>query len=241
MQFVLVHGGWQGGWCWDGVSDALGSAGHQVFAPTLRGSQEGAVDRLGLTLRTIGDGLVDAIRERDLRDFVLVGHSGGGPVAQYAADRLTEQTRRIVFVDAWVLHDGEAINDVLPAVVVESSVAAADKSADQTVPMDRQLWADCFMNGASEQDIDAVFARLVRVPFGWLDEPISLPRFWDAALPSSYVFLQQDRAVPQELYRAMAARLNEPRLLECAGPHEVMLTHPDALAATLQDATKDQM
>jgi pimeloyl-ACP methyl ester carboxylesterase len=67
-----------------------------------------------VNLSAIGDGLVGAVREHDLRDFVLVGHSGGGPAAQYAADRLAEQTRRIVFVDAWVLYDGEAINDVLP-------------------------------------------------------------------------------------------------------------------------------
>ena len=27
MQFVLVHGGWQGGWCWGAVSAVLRSAG----------------------------------------------------------------------------------------------------------------------------------------------------------------------------------------------------------------------
>ena len=63
----------------------------------------------------IGDDLVEAVKARDLRNFVLVGHSGGGPVAQHAADQLAERTRRMVFVDAWVPQDGEAIQDVLPA------------------------------------------------------------------------------------------------------------------------------
>jgi pimeloyl-ACP methyl ester carboxylesterase len=242
MQFVLVHGGWQGGWCWDDVSAALRSVGHEVFAPTLRGSEHGvAVDRVGVNLTAIGDGLVDAVRQHDLRDLVLVGHSGGGPVAQYATDRLAQQTRRIVFVDAWVLHDGEAINDVLPAPFVESSVLAARDSADQTIAMDPQTWSEHFMNGASEHDIATVTSKLVPVPFGWISEPVSLPRFWGAALPSSYVFLRQDQAVPQELYRAMAGRLDQPRLLECDGPHEAMLTHPDLLAAALIDAAKEQM
>ena len=237
MQFVLVHGGWQGAWCWDGVAAALRSVGHDVLAPTLRGCEQGvAIDRVGINLTAMGDGLVDAIRQHDLGDFVLVGHSGGGPVAQYAADRLAQQTRRIVFVDAWVLHDGQAINDVLPAPFVESSVQAAKASADQTVAMDPQTWSEHFMNGASEHDIATATSKLVPVPFGWISEPVSLPRFWDAALPSSYVFLRQDQAVPQELYRVMAGRLDQPRLLECDGPHEAMLTHPRLLAAALIDA-----
>jgi pimeloyl-ACP methyl ester carboxylesterase len=215
--------------------------GHEVFAPTLRGSEQGAaVDRVGVDLTSIGDGLVDAIREHDLQDFVLVGHSGGGPVAQYAADRLAQQTRRIVFVDAWVLHDGEAINDILPAAVVEDSVAAAKESTDQTVAMDPKVWAEHFMNGASERDVAAVTNKLVPVPFGWVSEPIALPRFWGAALPSSYVFLGQDEAAPRELYRAMAARLDRPRLVECDGPHEAMLTHPDLLAVALIEAAGEQ-
>lgn len=242
MQFVLVHGGWQGGWCWDAVSAALRTEGHEVFAPTLRGSEQGvAVDRTAVDLTAIGDGLVNAVRERNLQDVVLVGHSGGGPIAQYAADRLARQTRRIVFVDAWVLHDGEAINDVLPAPFVESSVLAARDSADQTVPMDPQTWSEHFMNGAAEHDIAIATSKLVPVPFGWISEPVSLPRFWDAALPSSYVFLRQDRAVPRELYRVMAHRLDRPRLLECDGPHEAMLTHPGLLAAVLTDAARDRL
>jgi pimeloyl-ACP methyl ester carboxylesterase len=242
MQFVLVHGGWQGGWCWNAVSAALRSVGHEVFAPTLRGCEQGAaVDRAGVNLTAMGDGLVDAIRGHNLRDFVLVGHSGGGPAAQYAADRLAEQTRRVVFVDAWVLHDGEAINDVMPAQFVESSALAAKESADQTVSMDPQIWAAHFMNGASKHAIATVTDRLVPVPFGWLSEPISLPRFWSAALPTSYVFLRQDRAVPPELYRVMARRLDHPRPVECDGPHEAMLTHPDLLAAALIDAARAQL
>jgi hypothetical protein len=163
------------------------------------------------------------------------------PAVQYAADRLAEQTRRIVFVDAWVLRDGEAINDVMPAQFVESSVLAAKESADQTVAMDPQVWAEHFMNSATEHDIATVTNKLVPVPFGWLSEPVSLPGFWGAALPSSYVFLRQDLAVPQEIYRAMAGRLDQPRVVDCDGPHEAMLTHPDLVAAALIDAAPEQL
>jgi pimeloyl-ACP methyl ester carboxylesterase len=237
MRFVLVHGGSHGGWCWDAVSAYLRSAGHEVFTPTLRGSEEGAVDRDGVNLTTMGEGLVHAIKEHDLDDFVLVGHSGGGPVAQYAADRLAKQTRRIVFVDGWVLHDGEAIKDAMPAQMAELWLGAAEVNADQSIPLPVELWADFLMNGASEQDIAAFAEKLVPTPLGWINEPISLPRFWKASLPSSYIVLRQDRMA--DFARTMAARLEQPRLLECDGPHDAMLTHPKLLAGVLVDAANE--
>jgi dienelactone hydrolase len=38
--FVLVHGGWLGGWCWRRVADRLRERGHVVFTPTLTGLGE---------------------------------------------------------------------------------------------------------------------------------------------------------------------------------------------------------
>jgi hypothetical protein len=38
--FVLVHGGWHGGWCWRRVADVLRRQGHTVFTPTLTGLGE---------------------------------------------------------------------------------------------------------------------------------------------------------------------------------------------------------
>jgi alpha-beta hydrolase superfamily lysophospholipase len=40
--FVLVHGGWHGGWCWRHVAPLLRVAGHAVYAPTLTGLGERA-------------------------------------------------------------------------------------------------------------------------------------------------------------------------------------------------------
>ena len=36
--FVLVHGGWSGGWCWEKVVPLLEEAGHEAHAPDLPGS-----------------------------------------------------------------------------------------------------------------------------------------------------------------------------------------------------------
>jgi pimeloyl-ACP methyl ester carboxylesterase len=97
---------------------------------------------------------------RDLTEIVMVGHSGGGPAIQYAADRLAESTRRVVFLDAWVLHDGEAIHDVLPKALVEHDRAAAQQSPDQTLAMNLDVWTRHFMNGATPEQVAEVADRL---------------------------------------------------------------------------------
>jgi hypothetical protein len=38
--FVLVHGGWRGGWAWKRVAKQLQNEGHHVYTPTLTGLGE---------------------------------------------------------------------------------------------------------------------------------------------------------------------------------------------------------
>ena len=35
--FVLIHGAWHGGWCWDGVIKELEKNGYTAEAPTMPG------------------------------------------------------------------------------------------------------------------------------------------------------------------------------------------------------------
>jgi pimeloyl-ACP methyl ester carboxylesterase len=236
MNVVLVHGGWQGGWTWDEVAPILRAAGHHVLAPTLRGLEEGAVNRAGLTLDDLACGLIREIEAAALRDFVVVGHSGGGPVVQLVADRFGRSVQRTVFMDAWVLLDGESINDVHSQRDAEALRASAAQSQDNTVAIDTERWSASFMQDATPEQLAATAARLVPTPLGWFDQPIQLPHFFSLHLPSSYVFLRQDYSAPSGRWREMAARLENPLIAECDGSHEAMLTRPKAVADALRSA-----
>lgn len=240
MRVVLVHGGWQGGWTWYKVAPLLRAVGHEVFTPTLRGLEEGDVNRAGLTLDDLAGGLIDEIEDCDLDDFVLVGHSGGGPVAQLVADRFGHRVRRIVFMSAWVLHDGESIIDVHSAREAKALRAKAAQSLDNTVAIDTEQWASTFMQDATPEQLAATTHRLVPSPLGWFDQPIRLPRFFDLHLPASYVFLRDDHSAPKERYRDMAARLDDPLIVECDGSHQAMLTQPNAVADALRSAIENR-
>jgi pimeloyl-ACP methyl ester carboxylesterase len=240
MKFVLVHGGWQGGWAWDVVAAQLSARGDEVFAPTLLGMAEDQTSRAGVTVTDMADGLLDEIEQRDLHDFVLVGHSGGGPVAQLVADRLGHRVRRIVFMSAWVLLNGESINDIRPQRLVDAARADAARSADNTIPMDPHRWASNFMQDATPEQLAAVTSRLVPSPRGWFDGRVELPRFFALHLPASYIFLRNDLAAPCAQFQRMADRLDNPTIVECDGAHQAMQTKPTAVADALVTASTDR-
>ena len=63
--FVLLHGAWHGGWCWERVADILRGRGHAVTTPTQTGLGErrhllstAGVDEVEIRL---GESLVDPI------------------------------------------------------------------------------------------------------------------------------------------------------------------------------------
>jgi pimeloyl-ACP methyl ester carboxylesterase len=114
--FVLVHGGFSGGWAWTLLAPLLRAAGHRVFTPTLTG---GADRGHLLTARTgLGTHVADVaelLKWEDLADVILVGHSYGGMVITGVADRAPERIATLVYLDAAQPANGESLVDVAPA------------------------------------------------------------------------------------------------------------------------------
>jgi len=112
--FVLVHGGWHGGWCWRRVEPLLRGRGHEVHTPTLTGVGDRA------HLARPHTGLAAHVRDvlavldlDDLRDVVLVGHSSAGAVITGVAQRAPERLRELVHLDSFVPGPGESVFDLL--------------------------------------------------------------------------------------------------------------------------------
>jgi pimeloyl-ACP methyl ester carboxylesterase len=125
--FVLVHGAWHGSWCWQRVRKALLAQGHDVFTPTLTGVGERShLTSPQVTLDTHIADVVNLVRWEELDDIVLCGHSYGGCVVTGAADRLTDRLRALVYLDAFILEDGQGLHDVVPQALRDAQVQAAN-------------------------------------------------------------------------------------------------------------------
>lgn len=125
--YLLVHGAWHSGECWERVVPLLASAGHRVSAPSLTGYGDKS-HLLGpeVGLDTHVDDVVDLIVEEDLTEVVLVGHSYAGLVISSVANRVPDRIARLVYLDAMVPEDGESAADVLP--VTQSLIDLAVRS-----------------------------------------------------------------------------------------------------------------
>ncbi len=144
--FVLVHGAWHGGWCWRDVAKALRLRGAEVFAPTLTGMGERAHLRAAYQgLTTFVDDVCAVITHEELEGVTLVGHSFGGMVITGVADRLPQQIKRLVYLDAGVPRDGQSMltqsahmtPDMIAAA--QASMAAMAESAPWMRPFPVEL------------------------------------------------------------------------------------------------------
>lgn len=110
--FVLVHGAWHGAWIWPRVARLLRARGHDVFTPTLTGLGERShLAGLEINLSLHIQDVCNVLDWENLHDLVLCGHSYGGAVIQGVADAMHERIRSLVYADAFVLEDGEALWD----------------------------------------------------------------------------------------------------------------------------------
>lgn len=105
--FVFVPGGWHGAWDFDPVTERLRSAGHDARAVTLAGLGEGDPAPTANLDTHIGQ-VADLIRDDDLADVHLCGHSYGGMVVAGVADRVPERIGRVVYLDAYVPENGDS-------------------------------------------------------------------------------------------------------------------------------------
>ncbi len=145
--YVLVHGGWDGGWAWRGVARILQAAGHEVFTPTLTGQGERA--HLASPEIDLGTQIMDVVnvfRYEKLQDVTLVGLSYGGMVITGVAERVPDQIRQLVYLDAFLPQEGECLADLVGAGPMANFEQSAAQFGDgwrvpPTPPdADRRTW-----------------------------------------------------------------------------------------------------
>jgi pimeloyl-ACP methyl ester carboxylesterase len=95
---VLVHGWMVGGSIFDGITDALTSAGMQLIIPDQRGAGDSAQPPWDYTLDNYAKDLIGLIEATGLKRFKLLGHSMGGQIAARAAIDLGERVETLVLM-----------------------------------------------------------------------------------------------------------------------------------------------
>ncbi len=107
--FVLIPGGWHGGWTFADFVAQLQRAGHEAYAPTLTGLDASPATSPGIVnLDTHIDDVLSLLAVEDLTGVILCAHRYGGMVATGVADRASERIAALVYLDAFVPEDGQS-------------------------------------------------------------------------------------------------------------------------------------
>ncbi len=220
--FVLLHGAYQGGWIWQGVTPHLAAAGHTVFAPTLDGCAERRhALRPGITTETHAAEIAELLFFEDLRDVVLVGTSSGGMVLCKTAELARERVARLVLADALALFDGESIGDIVkrPTAV----------TTDLTTGPSREDAANRMFASLTEPTKSWALERYTPHPVGAMRDPVKLPSFWQQKWQASVIYCKQAPNPGQAHQRRAAERLGA-SWHELDTGHYPMLTAAEDLA-----------
>lgn len=244
MRFVLVHGGFHAGWCWGPTIAELSRLGHDAVAVDLPG--HGALVDEESTLANRREAIVSVLQQGD----VLVGHSGGGFDATLAADAAPDLVGHITYLAAALPREGRTYPEAMAMRDADEELGGEfDGDVGEMLSYlkfddDGAMWfADFegawkyFYHDCDEKTARWAFDRLGPERFGDTTvTPVSVPHFWQADIPRSFIVCEQDRSMPRWLADTVARRLGVEQL-RIEASHSPFLSKPRELAELLVHAT----
>jgi len=227
--FLLIHGAWHGGWCFDRLRRPLEAMGHSTAAPTLPGMGGGARALAGASLRSWA-GFVVAEAGKLSGPVILCGHSRGGLVISQAAEQAPELFCDLVYISGALVPSGKSLYEVIGAGKDGLGIAFAPERS-----------ADIFYNRCTPEDQAMAAARLQVEPVRPLGTALELSDARYGRIPRHYVECADDQCFPLAAQRAMQAALPCASVVMLDSDHSPFLCAPQALAAALDNIAKERM
>jgi pimeloyl-ACP methyl ester carboxylesterase len=124
--YVLVPGGWHGGWHFQSFAEALRGHGHRAYAITLTGLGERRhLLRADVNVDTHVEDVVQLLEKENLSEVILLGHSYAGMVVSGVLDRSPDRIAAAIYSDAYVPDDGQSCfvlaNDVFRKLFLDGA------------------------------------------------------------------------------------------------------------------------
>ncbi len=231
--FILIHGAWHGGWCWDRVLPLLRAQGHQVLAPDLPGMGQDTSELGDDPLAQWADFVADLASTAE-RPVILVGHSRGGLVISEVAERVPDRIDRLVYLTAFLLEQGQSLADVAGRYPTVGPGPAIRPAADPSrLMVDLEQALPIFYGRTSEAEAREAARRLTPEPTAALTTPVKISAEGFGSVARAYIEATEDRAISLEMQREMQAALPCDLVITLNSDHSPFYSAPSELADAL--------
>lgn len=231
--YVLIHGAWHGGWCWDKVVPLLETAGHVVEAPDLPGHGRDRTPIQEVSLQAYAD-RVCSVLDAQADEVILVGHSMGGIAITQAAEYRPGKIQTLVYLTAFLLRNGESLLQAAEgdteALVLPNLIFAEDES--YTTVKDEVI-KEAFYGDCSDEDVARAKSLLVPQAVAPFATPPSTTEESFGRIPRVYVECLRDRALSPSTQKRMYTALACRKVISMDTSHSPFLSAPEELVAHL--------
>lgn len=239
--FVLVHGMFHGGWCWDRLKARLERSGHRVIAEDLASCGQDRTPPAEATLARWADDTARAITGAG-EPVVLVGHSRGGIVISQTAEAVPDQVAALVYLTALMLPNGMAAFG-MPALLGDQDPAAQSPivprfTEDGTAMLPPENAEEIFYGNCSPEDRAWAAPQVGAEPLQPVGAPLSLTEARYGRVPRVFVETTLDRTLPIGAQRAMIAHSPPDQVITLEADHMPNVTHVEELAAILEGVAR---
>jgi pimeloyl-ACP methyl ester carboxylesterase len=230
--FVMVHGAWHGGWCFDTLRPLLEEKGHQIVAPDLPGMGGDEATLAAVTLAGWTEFIATICREAQ-SPAILCGHSRGGIIISEAAERLPESIAALVYICAMLIPAGQSRADMRVANQPNPEFDAIRSPVPYGSVIDANGAIAVFAQQSPPELASAAVARLATEPNAPSNTPLQLSDARYGTVPRHYIECLNDRAITIADQRRMQAALPCASVATLDSDHSPFLSAPNELANAL--------
>jgi pimeloyl-ACP methyl ester carboxylesterase len=216
---IFVHGIWADGSCWETEIEALQAKGYPVIS--VQNPITSLADDVAATKRAIA---------RAKGNVILVGHSWGGFVITQAGN--DAKVVGLVYVAAFAPDLGETV-PTLSANGPTNTLGNYFEPQDGFIFLSRAGVGTVFAQDLPAKQQDMIYATQIPASQTVFGDKSGDPAWKTKA--SWFIVSKNDMAISPDLERFMAKRMKA-KTTEIASSHVVMVSHPEAVLAMIEEA-----